>query len=152
MRKVLISAAAAVSALAFAAPASAQYYPAQPNGYGYGYNNYGHVRALQARVDRLQNDIKRLDKRNILSNREANSLRQQSKQIEQQLRYSARNGLSPNEANSIERRLAGLERRIAWQANDGNRYAGRGYDNQWSDRDHDGRNDRYEDDRGYRHD
>src|SRR5262245_31332041 len=97
MRKVLISAAAAVSALAFAAPAAAQYYPAQPNGYAYGYNNYGQARALQARVDRLQNDIKRLDKRNILSNREADSLRAQSRQIEQQLRYSSRNGLSPNE-------------------------------------------------------
>ena len=150
MRKVLISAAAAVSALTFAAPASAQYYPAQPNGYAYGYNNYGHARSLQARVDQVQRQFKQLDKRYILSEREADSLRAQSKQLEQQLRYSARNGLSPNEANSFERRLAGLERRIAYQANDGNRYAGRGHG--WGDRDHDGRNDRYEDDRGYRHD
>lgn len=150
MRKVLVSAAAAVSALAFAAPASAQYYPAQPNGYAYGHNNYGQARVLQARVDQVQRQIRQLDKRNILSEREADSLRAQSKQLEQQLRYSARNGLSPNEANSFERRLAGLERRIAYQANDGNRYAGRG--NGWGDRDRDGRNDRYEDNRGYRHD
>ena len=151
MRKVLISAAVAVSALAFAAPAAAQYYPAQPQ-YGYGYNNYGQVRSLQARVDNMQREIARLDKRNILSNREADRLRDQSREIERQLHYSARNGLNPNEANSIERRLANLEQRIAYQAHDGNRYAGRGYDNAWVDRDHDGRNDRYEDDRGYRHD
>ena len=151
MRKVLISTAAAVSALAFAAPAAAQYYPAQPNGYAYGYNNAGHVRSLQARVDNLQREINRLDKRDVLSEREAKSLREQSKQIERQLRYSSRNGLNPNEANAIGRQLVRLEQRIAHEARDGNRYAGRG-NNQWIDRDHDGRNDRWEDDRGYRHD
>jgi hypothetical protein len=151
MRKVLISAAAAVSALAFAVPAAAQYYPAQPYGHAYGYNNAGHVRSLQARVDNLQREINRLDKRNVLSKREAGSLREQSRQIERQLRYSSRNGLNPNESNSIERRLAGLEQRISYEMRDGNRYAGRG-NNQWTDRDRDGRNDRWEDDRGYRHD
>jgi len=151
MRKVLISASAAVSALAFAAPAAAQYYPAQPNGHAYGYSNAGHVRSLQARVDNLQREINRLDKRNVLSKREAGSLREQSKQIERQLRYSSRNGLNPSEANTIGRRLAGLEQRVSYEARDGNRYAGRG-DNQWTDRDRDGRDDRWEDDRGYRHD
>ena len=48
MRKLLITIATAASALAVAAPASAQYLP-QPRGYAYGYNNYGHVRALQCR-------------------------------------------------------------------------------------------------------
>ena len=54
MRKVLISAAAAVSALAFAAPAAAQYYPAPPPAYGYnGYNNSGWVdRDRHGRDDR----------------------------------------------------------------------------------------------------
>ena len=67
MRKVLISLAAAGSALAFATPAAAQYYPqAQPYGqpYGYGYNNnYGQVRALQARINQVQRQIERLDRR-----------------------------------------------------------------------------------------
>jgi len=152
MRKVLISAAAAVSALAFASPAAAQYYPAQPYGNAYGYNNYGHVRSLQARVDNLQREINRLDKRDVLSEREAGSLREQSRQIERQLRYSSRNGLNANEANSIERRLARLEQRISYEVRDGNRYAGRGSNNQWVDRNRDGRNDRREDDHGYRHD
>ena len=46
MRTFLISAAAAVTALAVAAPAAAQWQ--QPYGNAYGYNNYGHVRSLQA--------------------------------------------------------------------------------------------------------
>ena len=150
MRKVLISVAAAASALAIAAPASAQYYPA-PRGpvYGYGHNNYGHVRNLQVRIDQLQRHINQLDRRNVIRDREAERLRDQSREIERQLRYSARNGLSPNEANSVERRIARLEQRIYRDANDGNRWGG---NDQWRDRDRDGRNDRWEDDRGRRHD
>lgn len=155
MRKVLISVVAAASALAFAAPASAQNYPGQqaPYGNAYGYNNYGQVRRLQAQIDQVQRHISRLDQRNILSEREANRLRNESRDIERQLRYMARNGLSPNEANSINYRINRLEQRVAYEARDGNRW-GRNdrNDRNWSDRDRDGRNDRYEDDRGTRHD
>ena len=150
MRKVLISLAVAASALTVAAPASAQYYPAAPRGNAYGYNNYGHVRALQARLDQLQRQISRLDQRNILSEREANRLRNDSQNIERQLRYSARNGLNPREADTINYRIARLEQRIQYEARDGNRWGNN--DRRWSDRDRDGRNDRWEDDRGYRHD
>ena len=151
MRNVLISVAVAASALAFAAPASAQYYPApQGPAYGNGYNNnYNHFRNLQVRIDRLQNQITQFDRRNVISNREAARLREQSREIERQLRYSARNGLNPHEANAFERRIASLEHRIYRDANDGNRW---GNNDQWRDRDRDGRNDRWEDDRGNRHD
>ena len=165
MRKVLFTVAAAASALAFAAPASAQNYPGQyysgqqaPYGNAYGYNNYGHVRSLQAHIDQVQRHIDRLDQRNILSEREAGRLRNESRDIERQLRYVARNGLNPYEANSIQRRISRLEQRVAYEARDGNRW---GYNDRrdrwsdrdnWSDRDRDGRNDRYDDDRGYRHD
>ena len=151
MRNVLISVAVAASALAFAAPASAQYYPApQGPAYGYGYNNHhSHFRNLQVRIDRLQNQIVQLDRRNIISNREAGRLREQSREIERQLRYSARNGLNPHEANAFERRIANLEHRIYRDANDRNRW---GSNDQWRDRDRDGRNDRWEDDRGRDHD
>ena len=54
MRKVLVILAAG-TALAAAAPAAAQYYPqpqyGAPYGNAYGYNNYGQVRQLQARID-----------------------------------------------------------------------------------------------------
>lgn len=156
MRLLLTSVAAAASALAFAAPASAQYYPAPPPPYGnaYGYNNYGHVRALQARIDQLQRQINRLDKRDVIRNREADRLRAESRQIERQLRYMARNGLSQREAYSVERRVARLEQRIGYVLRDGHRW-GRNdhrWNDFWSDRDRDGRNDRWEDDRGWRHD
>ena len=164
MRKVLLTVAAAASALAIAAPAAAQYYPAPQPGYGYnngyngnGYNNYrydnryGAVRNLQVRIDRLQQRIARFDSRDRISEREARNLRAESRDIEQRLRKSARNGLNQREYASIDYRVQRLEQRIYRDARDGNRY---GYNNagNWQDRDRDGRNDRYEDDRGYRHD
>ncbi|HEU0311340.1 MAG TPA: hypothetical protein VFR36_09005 [Sphingomicrobium sp.] len=148
MRKFLISAALAASTLVAAAPAAAQYYPPQPQGYGYGYNNYGQFRRLDARIDALQRQISHLDRRNILSNREADRLRGESRNVERRLHQLARNGLSGWEAQDIERRIYRLEARIHREARDGNRhgYYQAGYG--WSDRDRDGRNDRYEDDRG----
>lgn len=152
MRTVLISLAAAASALAVATPASAQYFPA-PQGYAYGYhNNYGQVRRLQARIDALQRQINRLDRRDILSNREADRLRRQSRELELRLRFAARNGLHPQERFEIERRLARLEARLFRDARDGNRWGYNAYPGGIYDRDRDGRDDRWEDDRGRDHD
>lgn len=156
MRTLIFSIATAASALALASPAAAQW--GQPQGnYGYqgGYHHPGHARVLDARIDRLQKEIKRLDKRNVLSDREANRLMNQSRELEQRLRYVSRNGFTAVEARNIELGIARLEQRIFREANDRN---GRGWNNQgygnqgWADRDRDGRDDRYEDDRGTRHD
>lgn len=157
MRKFMIAAALTASALTAAAPAAAQYYP-QPQGYGngYGYNNgWGQVRRLQVRIDQLQRQINHLDRRNILSNREASRLRQDSRDIERRLRNAARNGLHPQESYGIERRIQRLEIRIQREARDGNRYGRYGYNDGrggWIDRDRDGLNDRYERDRGTNYD
>ena len=148
MRKLLISVATAATALAFAAPASAQYYP-QPRGNAYGYNNgYGQVRSLQVRVDRLQNRIARLDSRDRISEREARKLRDDARNLERRLYQASRNGLHPQEAQQIEIRLVRIEQRLMRDANDGR--SGRNWGNQGYgvDRDRDGRDDRYEDDRG----
>ena len=164
MRKVLISAAATVSALAFAAPAAAQYYPAPPppqaygyNGYnGYnGYDNYGSVRSLQARIDQVQRQINRLDRQNLMSERSADRLRAESSGLERRLRSAARYGLNPREANEMRYRIAQLEERVRHNSvsrRNGYAYNGYGDRDAWVDRDRDGRNDRYEDDRGRRHD
>lgn len=157
MRKFIIAAALAASALTAAAPAAAQWYPPQPQGYGYGYHgsHWGQVRRLQARIDQLQRQIRHLDRREILSEREAARLRAQSREIEHRLRYAARNGLHPQEAYAIERRIQRLEFRIHREARDGNRYGGYGYNDGRSghwDRDRDGFDDRYERDRGRDHD
>jgi predicted RNase H-like nuclease (RuvC/YqgF family) len=150
MRKFVIAAALAATALTAAAPAAAQYYP-QPQGNAYGYNNWGQVRRLQVRIDQLQRQIRHLDRRNILSEREAARLRNDSREIEQRLRFAARNGLHPRESYAIERRIQRLEIRIHREARDGNRY-GRGYNQYGQDRDRDGLDDRYERDRGTNYD
>ena len=158
MRKFVLSVAAAASALAVAAPAAAQYYPAPPvQGYGYGngygYNNVGTFRALQSRVDNVERQINRLDRRDRIGNREADRLRREANRIENRLHKAARYGLNPYESNDIHRRVAVLEQRVNFAASNGwSRYGNRYGWNGYSDRDHDGRNDRYEDDGGRRHD
>lgn len=154
MRKFIISAALAASTLVAAAPAAAQYYPPQPQGNAYGYyGNYGQARRLDARIDAIQRQINHLDRRNILSNREANRLRADSNDIERRLRYVARNGLNGWEANDIERRIYRLETRIQREARDGNNYRGRYYNQvSWNDSDRDGLDDRYERDHGTNYD
>jgi TolA-binding protein len=161
MRKFLISLAVAASAVAVATPASAQYAP-QPQGYGYGQqgygydNNYGQVRSLQARINQIQRQIDQLDRRNILSNREARRLRDESRGLERRLSDIGRNGLNFRERQNIEIRIARLEMNVRRQATDGNRRYGQngynGQNGQYADRDRDGRDDRYEDDQGTRHD
>ena len=154
MKKIVFTAAAALTALVAASPASAQVYgypqPA-PYGYAYGYNNnYGQVRAMQARVDNLQRQINRLDRRNILSNREARSLQQQARNIEYRLRSFGRNGLNYNEMRVIDQQIRNLEFRIQREATDGNGRRGGRYTG-WVDRDHNGHDDRAEHRQGYRY-
>jgi hypothetical protein len=152
MRKVLISLAAAGAALAVASPAAAQYYPQpQPYGYGggygyngYGYNNYGYnnyansnyggVRALQARVDAIQWQIKSLDRRDRIRDGRADRFREEANGIEHRLHRAARYGLNPYEANDIQARLARLEQRVQYAANRYGRY-GNGRYGDWRDRD-----------------
>ena len=156
MCKFLISAAAAAIALTAAAPAAAQYAPypsVPPYGNAYGYNNHGQIRSLQARIDHLQRQIRRLDQRNVISNREAARLMDDSRDLERRLFRSARYGLSGQERYAVEVRLARLEQRLFRDARDGNRWGDRRYgERDWNDRDRDGRNDRWEDDRGHDHD
>ena len=151
MRILTLSLAAAASALAVATPAAAQWYPPQGNAYGY-YNNHGQVRALQARINQVQRQIYNFDRRNIITNREARRLNDQARDLERRLYRASRNGLNYSEMQNIHTRLARLEQRLYRDAHDGRR----GYQ-QWGqggfiDRDRDGRDDRYEDDRGTRRD
>lgn len=126
MRKFLIPAAVAAASLTMAAPAAAQWAPAPQYGHGYGYSNnhYGHVRSLQVRIDRLQNQIRNLDRRNIITNREAARLMDDSRDLERRLRRNARDGygLNYNEARAVEVRLVRLEQRLFRDARDGNRW------------------------------
>jgi hypothetical protein len=167
MRKFVISLAAAGAAVAFATPASAQYYP-QPQPYGqpygqpgygapygnaYGYNNYGQVRALQVRINMIERQINQLDRRDVIRDRTADRLRKEANKLERRLRSLGRNGLNPYEANDIQIRIARLEQQVRYSL--ASRYGRNGYGNGYNggyDRDRDGRDDRYEDDQGYRRD
>ena len=155
MRKVLISLAAAGTALAFATPASAQYYPQpQPYGYnnGYGYNGYngykngfGQVRALQYRIDAVERQIRQLDRRDVIRDRSADRLQDEAQRIEKRLHRAARYGLNGYEANDIQARIANLEQRVRYAiANRYGRY-GNGYYGGDRDRDHHGGWDRNDD-------
>jgi hypothetical protein len=143
MRKLMMSLAAAGAALAYATPAAAQYFPQQqqqPYGYGQshgynnGYNSYGQVRILQARIDALQNQIRYLGRGYGGRDNSADRLRDESRNLERRLRQASRFGLNPYEANDIQRRIAQLEQRVQYAS--AGRY-GRG-DN-YGDRDRDDR-------------
>lgn len=131
MRKFLITAAVAAGAMTIAAPAAAQWAPAPQHGapygnaYGYGHNNHGQFRSMQVRIDRLQREIRRLDQRNIITNREAARLMNDSRDLERRLFRSARNGLNFNEIRAVEVRLVRLEQRLWRDARDGRRWGDR---------------------------
>ena len=161
MRKFLISAALLGSTVAVAAPASAQWAQPQQHGYAYGYQgNYGQTRRLEVRIQQVRNQIRQLDRRNILSSREANRLDREARSLHYRVRQLGYNGLNQRERYDIERRIARLEQNVRYQANDGNRrysqngygngYGYNGYNNGYSgyvDSDRDGRDDGDEHDR-----
>jgi hypothetical protein len=125
MIKFLIPLAAAVSTVALAAPASAQWHPQpQRQGYAYGYghnNNRGYARAMQARLDNIQRQIAFLAQRRMISRNEYNYRIRDSRDIEARLRRNARDGrgLSRQEAYETERRIVWLEQKIARDVRDG---------------------------------
>jgi len=156
MRKLIIAAATAVSALAVAAPASAQYYP-QPRGQAYGYNGYGQVRSYQARVTNLRRTVDRMAQRGARGS-DFYQLRREVGELQYQVNTWGRNGLSQREARELDWRISRVEQMAAgrWQGNrayngydayDGYNGSDGYYRNR--DRDRDGRQDRYEDDRGW---
>lgn len=153
MRKFLIAAAVATSAIAAAAPAAAQYYP---QGYGYN-NNHASARSYIVRADQLRDRIERLDSRDRISEREARRLRREAAELQQRTRYFARNGLSWRERQELDQRFARLQQVIRYERRDGNdrRYGNNGWtdydgDGVWDhndrfvDHDRDGRDDRWE--------
>jgi hypothetical protein len=115
MRKIILSIAAAGAALAVATPASAQYYPAPPYGASYG---FGEVRSLQVRIDNVERQIDRLDRRDRIGDRNADRLRDEANRIEDRLHRAARGGLNPNEARDIQVRIQRLEQRVQYSMND----------------------------------
>ena len=116
MRKIVLSLAAAGAALLAASPAAAQYHRApQPVTYGnaYGYNNgYGMAQSLQVRIDNIQRQINRLDRRDRIGDNSADRLRDEARDIERRLHKRARGGLDNREAGDVAYRVQRLEQRV----------------------------------------
>lgn len=134
MRKLILSLAAAGTALAVATPAAAQYYPqpAQPYGYGapqygYGYNAYG-AQNLLMRVDAVQRRIVQLQRANVLRGDRAERLRREAWGLQRQIRQTGAYGMGGYAQGALQMRLARLEQRVAQAAARG-AYRGYGYNN-----------------------
>ncbi|HEX2802614.1 MAG TPA: hypothetical protein VHN55_01335 [Sphingomicrobium sp.] len=124
MRTILISLAAAASALVVAAPASAQAWsisvqshgnlgpaygaPAYgaPYGYAYGYNQGAHQWARQLQQVRMQ--MHALDRAGRLTRAEERDLRRDINSAERALRNVSRRGVSAYEARVMNQRIARL--------------------------------------------
>ena len=121
MRKFLIPIVAAASALTIAAPAAAQYHPVR-QAYGY---NYGSVRALQVRVDRIQQNLRWLAQYRVISRNEYRNRQQDARDIERRLRRDFRDGrgLNAREYVRTQERINRLEWKIGRDMRDGRHYA-----------------------------
>jgi TolA-binding protein len=129
MRKFLIPIAVAGSALAFAAPASAQWAPPvynyQPYSYGNAFSFHNFASSMQRRVERIRNDIRVMQSRRILSYGEARSLDRQADNLQRRIFRASRNGIQRNEARRLEREIRNLEFRVQREARDWNNRPGR---------------------------
>lgn len=138
MRKIVLTLAAAGAALVAASPAAAQYYPApqQPGPvYGYGQGNWGEARSLHVRIDNIERQVNWLERSNRINDWRADRLRDESRRLEQRLRYAARNGLNPYEARDIRFAVDRLEQQVRYSAS----YSRGDRDDRWD------RNDRWHD-------
>ena len=128
MRKFLIPIVAAASALAVAAPASAQWAPPvyryQPYNYSHGYSGINFARSMANRVQRIRGDIRNMERHRVLSYREARALDNEARSIERKVYRSTGNGIQRGEARDIERRIRRLEVRIPREATDWNHRVG----------------------------
>ena len=131
MRKFLIPIVAAASALAVAAPASAQYvqwappvYQYNPYNYSYGFSGINFARSMADRVQRIRHDIRVMQQRRVLSWNEARRLDMQAQNLQRRIFRAQRGGIRPGEARSLENQIFNLQRRVAREANDWDRRFG----------------------------
>ncbi|MDP9414015.1 MAG: hypothetical protein M3Q08_07960 [Pseudomonadota bacterium] len=150
MKKILLS-VAAVSTLAIAAPAAAQY---SNGGYqnqnGYGQNGaYGNA-GVAAQLGRLQARVDAGARAGAISRQDAVQLGEQLRQLSVLERQYARGGISARERADLQVRMRDLRQRVRFAEGRGGGRSGQDgrYGNVY-DRDGDGQDDRYERDGRY---
>lgn len=130
MRKFLIASTLIISAAAFAAPASAQYYPDNR----YGYRGGG---GIDRQLQHIEDRIRRAADRGRITRREEYRLLRLAERIDRlEDRYS-RNGLTQWEYRDLQNRVHHLRQQLRFERHDG----------RWDDR-----RDRWDDRRGDRWD
>jgi hypothetical protein len=155
MKKILTG-MVALSTLAAAAPAAAQYGNTYPQG-GYGQNGYGNAAQangnLSARIGQLQARIEAGVRSGAISRGEAMSLRQQLRQLVQLERRYGVNGISGQERADLQQRIRSVRQQLrtaeggAQARWDGEEDYGQGqYGQRYEDRNRNGQDDRYETD------
>lgn len=130
MQKLLI-AMTAVSAVALAAPAAAQYSSQSRNQWGTQNNVNANVSAnLETRIAQLESRLQAGIQSGAINRTEARNLRMQVRQLRQlQYRYSA-NGLNQQERMDLQQRLRTVRQQF--------RLADGGGNGRWADNDYDG--------------
>ena len=128
MRKYLIPIAAAASALAVAAPASAQFAPPvyryHPYNYGNGFEGHRFAAEMNNRVQRVRQDIRQMERRRILSFSEGRALEGEAANLQRRIFFASRNGIQPGEARGLENAIRRLEYRVQREATDFNNRPG----------------------------
>ena len=131
MKKTIVS-MTALSALALASPAAAQYgYQNQQTQYQNQYQDYGNANGnLSVRLQQLRTRLQAGVQSGAISGQEARPLRQQLRQLNDLERQYSVNGISGRERADLQQRIQNLRQQI--------RYAeGRGYGQGQYDRDDD---------------
>lgn len=81
------------------------------------------MRELEARIDGIERQINRLDRRDAIREHSADKLRHEAERLERRLARASRDGLSPFEANDIQARITRLESKVQFAvADDERRY------------------------------
>ena len=129
MRKFLIPLIAAGSALAVAAPASAQQwtppvYRYHAYNYDRGFSYHAFAQQMENRVQRVRSDIRNMQSHRILSWHEARSLDYQAGNLQHRIWRASRNGIQPGEARRLEDQIRNLEFRVEREATDWNNRPG----------------------------
>jgi len=116
MNKLVLS-AAALGAVAIAAPASAQ--SGYQQGYGNQQNNYGYANVNAGGTMGVQNRIAQLDQRfqaglqaGLIDRREAQGIRPQLRQLRQLERQYSVNGLTQQERQDLQQRIRSVRQQL----------------------------------------
>ena len=118
MRKLILSAVLAATALGAVAPAAAQYRDPRRD-QGYGYNNPYAAQNYAARIENLHRRIHMLDERGAFSRQESYRLNREVDQLQALYSRYRYDGISPRERYDLDRRIAWLRDQVREDRFDG---------------------------------